>query len=233
MVGFGAKLGATYRINNQFTLGAAYHSKTSLGDLETDNAVLSMNVSGPATGGNAVTVPVTGKIAVEDFQWPEMYALGGSYKINDKFMMAMDYKLIKWSGVMENFNMSFTADATQTGAAAMFGLGGSDLSVTMYQDWEDQSVIQMGGQYQAMPNLAVRAGVNVSSNPVPDEYMNPMFPAIIEKHFTLGMGYGISKESSIDLSLVIAPEVEQTNSNTGVTTTHSQQNWNLLYSYRF
>ena len=101
------------------------------------------------------------------------------------------------------------------------------------QDWEDQNVFQLGGQYMAMPNLAVRAGVNIASNPIPDEYMNPLFPAIVEDHYTLGLGYEINKESTFDMSVAIAPEVKQTNSYTMVTTKHSQLNWNFMYSYRF
>lgn len=232
--GFGAKLGAVYKVNNQLSIGGTYHSKTSLGDMESSNADLSMNVSGPGTGGVPTTINITGDITVVDFQWPDIIAIGAAYKINDKAMIAADYKQIRWGGAMKDFRMQFEADAVQADPnAAGFLLGGTNLDVTMYQEWEDQNVFQLGGQYMVMPKLAVRAGVNISSNPVPDEYMNPLFPAIVEDHYTLGVGYEISKESSFDMSMAIAPEVKQTNTYTMLTTTHSQLNWNFLYSYRF
>ena len=90
--GFGAKIGAVYKINNQLTLGGTYHSKTSLGDMETDDATLSMNVSGVATGGVATTATVRGELSVEDFQWPDIIAIGAAYKINDKAMIAADFE---------------------------------------------------------------------------------------------------------------------------------------------
>jgi long-chain fatty acid transport protein len=48
-----------------------------------------------------------------------------------------------------------------------------------------------------------------------------------------GVGYAMSNVSSVDFSFTYAPEVTATNSNTGVTTTHSQTNWQLMYSQRF
>ena len=233
--GFGAKIGAVYKVNSKLTLGAAYHAKTALGDMETDDAKVSMNIVDDVfTGGNPVTVKVTGDIKVKDFQWPDMIALGGSYKISDKIMLAADYKRINWSNVMKDFKMTFTADASQADPlAAGFGLGGSFVDATMYQDWEDQNVFMIGGSVQVADPVTVRAGLNIANNPVPDEYMNPLFPAIIKNHVTLGLGYQVNKESNVDVSMVYAPEVDQTNSNTTIETTHSQLNWQFMYSQRF
>lgn len=232
--GFGAKIGAVYKINNMVSIGGTYHSKTSLGDMESDDARLSMNIDGGGVPGGPATVNVSGKISINDFQWPEMFAFGAAFQVNDKIMLAADYKLIKWSGVMDEFSMTFDADAVQADPlAAGFGLGSTSMDVTMYQDWDDQNVFMLGGAFKVMPEMTLRAGVNIANNPVPDEYMNPLFPAIIEDHIALGMGYTISKQSTVDVSLVIAPEVEQTNVNTQVTSAHSQQNWQLVYSYRF
>jgi long-chain fatty acid transport protein len=63
--------------------------------------------------------------------------------------------------------------------------------------------------------------------------MNPLFPAIIKNHYTAGLGYALSPASSVDFSLAYAPEVSVTNDNMGVTTKHSQTNWQLMFSQRF
>ena len=35
--------------------------------------------------------------------------------------------------------------------------------------------------------LTLRAGLNLANNPIPDQYMNPLFPAIVKNHVTGGV----------------------------------------------
>ena len=237
--GFAGKLGGTFKVSDQLTLGVTYHSKTALSDLDTDNAKVSMNVVGPATGGTPMTVNVTGKIEVKDFEWPQMFAFGAAFNASDALMLVADYKWIDWSDSMKNFKMTFTADQTQSDPlAAGFGLGGTSMDAVLYQDWDDQNVIMLGAAYKMSDEFTLRGGVNLADNPVPDQYVNPLFPAIIKTHLMLGAGFGLSKVSTINASLTYAPEVEVTNPGSPavgdeVTMTHSQTNAQIMYSYRF
>jgi long-chain fatty acid transport protein len=228
--GWAGKIGFTYKVSPALTLGGTYHSQTSLGDMEGD-ATVSFNVPLSAGfGGGSTTIPLSGKIKVVDFQWPETIGFGMAYQANDKLMIAADYKRINWADVMKNFKMTFTADATQPGMAAAFG--GLSMDATMKQNWKDQDVIQVGISYKVSEPLTLRAGVNVANNPIPDTFMNPLFPAIEKSHYTLGVGYAMSKVSDVNMSIQHAPSVSQTNGQ-GVTTEHSQTSWQLMYSKRF
>ncbi len=238
--GFGAKIGGVYKVSDKLALGAAYHSKTTLGDMEANGATLSMNVVGPATGGVPMTVPVTGKIKVVDFQWPQMIGAGMAYQASENLMIVFDYKWINWKDVMKDFKMSFTADTNQPSPVASgFGLGGESMNATLYQNWKDQNVFMLGAGYKVSPDWTVRAGLSVANNPIPDKFLLPLFPAIEKNHVMVGAGYMISKASSIDASFTYAPEVKATTTlltNTGpqqVTVSHSQTNAQLMYSYRF
>lgn len=208
--GWGFKLGALWRVNEQFRLGAAYHAKTQMGDMKTDDATLSVN------GG-----PMQGSLKVVDFQWPETYGLGLAYDAGGAWSWAADVKRIIWSDAMANFRMNFVAG------------NGMDLNVTMPQNWEDQTVLAVGVQYKLNPKLALRAGVNHASNPVPDQTLNPLFPAIVETHYTLGLGYRFDPVRSIAASVALAPEVSQTSSTTGITSTHSQATLRVNYNHSF
>ena len=106
------------------------------------------------------------------------------------------------------------------------------MDAVLYQDWDDQTVVQLGAAYQATDNLVLRGGFNYGNNPVPNRYLNCLFPAIIESHFTGGFGYRFDERNSIDVSLTYAPEVKET-SGYGVTVGHSQLNAQVMYSYRF
>ena len=218
--GFAGKLGVTYKVNSDITLGATYHSKTSLGDLETgtSGAVLSaMTGSGPAAIG-------AGKIKVVDFQWPTTYGMGVAWKANKALMIAADVKIIGWKDVMKSFKMTYDGP--------VMGAPGNSISFAMPQNWKDQTVFELGVAYLFTPEFTGRVGVNIANNPIPDEYLNYLFPAIEKNHYTLGAGYAISKASSVDFSFAYAPEVK-VNAGSGVTTTHSQMNEQLMYSYRF
>ncbi len=238
--GFAGKLGFTYKMGSRWTVGAIYHSKTSLGDMTTSNASVSMNVNmddGILAGGapvgtySPVSIPVSGKIRVKDFQWPETYGIGAAFQATDKIMIAADIKRIGWANVMKNFEMSFVADATQDNPLAA-GFAGQALDAIMYQDWKDQTVVALGASFQTTEQLVLRVGYNGSSNPVPDKYLNPLFPATIENNFTFGGGYEINRVSSFNASMTYAPEVSATNGQ-DVTVRHSQINWQVMYSHLF
>lgn len=208
--GWGYKLGALWRVNDQFRVGAAYHAKTRMGDMKTDDATLSVN------GG-----PMNGTLRVIDFQWPETYGLGLAYDGGGAWSWAADIKRIRWSDAMADFRMSFVD-----------GNSGLGIDVTMPQNWKDQTVVALGVQYKLNPNLALRAGINHADNPVPDATLNPLFPAIVETHYTLGVGYRLDPARTIAASIALAPEVSRTNAQ-GITSSHSQATLRVNYNHGF
>jgi long-chain fatty acid transport protein len=220
--GTGLKFGFTHKVSKELTIGASYHSQTKLADLETSKATLSFDGTGLAFGGGAVSV--TGKIKVRDFEWPATAALGFAYQASDKLMIASDVKFIDWSSVMDKFSMTFIADDSNPGFA------GQNLDVTMKQEWKDQTVFSVGVQYMATKKLALRAGASFSTNPISDQYLNPLFPAITKDHYTCGFGYRLTDKSSVAAALSLVPKVTSTNGD-GVENAHSQVNWSMNYTH--
>jgi len=212
--GLAGKLGFTYKINPMVSIGGTYHSKTNLGDLETSTSGASFVINGDTT------TAVPGKIIVRDFQWPETYGLGVAIQATPSLMVAADWKRIGWEDVMANFTMTYEAMA-------------DSVTFTLPQSWDDQDVFQLGLSYKATDALTLRAGASFSENPIPDATMHYLFPAIIENHYTVGLGFAINNTSDVNFSLQHAPEVEQTNSTFGYTVSHSQTSWQLMYSKRF
>ena len=210
--GLAGKIGATYKISPEVTIGATYHSKTSMSDLETSGTGAELSAQGGGT--------VPGKITVHDFQWPATYAVGVAWNATSQWLVAFDIKQINWKDVMKDFKMTFEG-------------GGSTVDFTLPQDWKDQTVFELGAAYLLTPEWTLRAGVNYANNPIPDSHLNYLFPAIEKTHVTIGAGYMITKAQSVDASFAYAPEVKQTSGDTGVTTTHNQTNAQVMYSYRF
>lgn len=224
--GFGGKLGFVFEVEKGFNLAASYHAKTWLNDLETDEAKIQMAVNmNTGSGYQDVVIPVSGKMTVKDFQWPAMLALGVSKQINEQWQLAADVKRIQWADVMQDFTMVFNAD----NIASNGGFAGKEMTATLFQDWDDQDVITLGAAYQLNADLVLRFGANLSDNPVPNQFLNALFPAVIEDHYTAGFGYAFSQSDSVDFAYSHAPEVSFTSAS-GITSTHAQSSWQLMFS---
>ena len=209
--GFGGKLGMTYAVSDVVVIGASYHGKTQLSDLETGDNAASVFVNGEPA--------MSGKITVRDFQWPATTAIGMSWQASPELQVVADLKHIAWSDTMNSFKMTFSN-------------AGGYLNFAMPQQWKDQTVTMLGASYKLNEQTILRGGVNLASNPVPAALTHPLFPAIVKSHYTMGLGYRIDQASSIDVSATIAPKVSVVDGNGG-TITHSQTNFQLMYSYRY
>ena len=150
------------------------------------------------------------------------------FKVNNLVTLVADIKQIFWSDVMKDFKMTFDA-GVQPGLAA--GFSNQDVNATLFQEWDDQTVLQLGASYQYSPAWVFRGGYNYASNPIPDSYLNELFPATVEHHLTMGTGYQIDPSSSVDFSLVFGLTNKSTNDNGDIK--HGQTNWQFLYSYMF
>ena len=211
--GWAAKLGAVWRPMPTLTFGASYQFESSLGDMETSDNGASLSAAGGFVD--------YGRITVVDFQWPSMTAVGLAWQATPTVLLAADYKRIGWSNVMKDFKMRFDSA----------GVGGS-VSFALPQNWEDEDVVNLGVAWAVNSALTLRAGVSLSDNPIPDAYVNPLFPATEEDHYTLGFGYRFSPAHDFNASMTIAPEVKVTNGQ-GVVITHEQLNFQFMYTYRF
>ena len=217
--GFGAALGATYKVNKDVTMGASYQFKSALDDMKTARSAASMT----ANPGGAPTATFTdnGQITVIDFQMPSVFALGASWQAGPALLLAADVKYIGWADSMKSFKMRYDSS----------GMGGS-VDFSMPQNWKDQTVLNLGMAWKANDALTLRAGLNLADNPIPDTYVNPLFPATVKNHVTLGLGYKVSAAGDFNMSVTMAPKVTVT-SGAGVEISHAQTNWQFMYSHRF
>ncbi len=157
------------------------------------------------------------------FDMPAIAAIGLAFKPSDKMMVAVDVKDVMWDDVMDTPVVYYPDGVTTSGTA-------------FQQDWDDQVVLALGLSYQINDALTGRIGANLSENPIPNQYVSPLWPAIVENHYTAGIGYALSKTSNIDFAVSYAPEVKVTGTgagNLGLEIKHSQLNWQLMYSHKF
>src|SRR5690606_18886424 len=65
--------------------------------------------------------------------------------------------------------------------------------------WQDVDVYKVGAQWQASPALTLRAGYNLSDNPVrgEDVTINILAPGVVRHHVTLGATYRLDAASTV------------------------------------
>lgn len=234
--GFASNIGFAWQATPALSIGGVYHAKTALSDFSGSGS-MTMNLNaaaGTAAGlGGAGDFTLRGQVRVINLQWPSSSSIGIAYQANDKWLLAADVKTIGWRDTFQQLRMKFTT-----------GSGTIDLGIN--QNFKDQNIAQLGVAYKATDALTLRAGASMTDNPVPAGNMFYLFPATEANHFTLGAGYAMNKYSSVDFSVAMAPSVSVTNPGNGlagagtgltgiprVTATHSQTNWQLMFSQRF
>ena len=224
--GYAGKVGLTYDATEQLTLGLTYHSRTAMGDLKAPGNSLAFQLN--VAGMGPLPQALSGDIVVRDFEWPAMLGGGVAFRPDSRWLLVADLRQVFWADVMSQFSMSFTADA----AASNGPFANQVMDSVLYQNWSDQTVIQLGAAYSATEKLTLRGGFNHASNPVPNQFLNCLFPAIVETHLTAGFGYAFDERRSLDFSATYGFEAEET-SGYNVTVSHRQLNAQVMYSIRF
>jgi long-chain fatty acid transport protein len=152
---------------------------------------------------------------------PSVFAMGASWQASPALQLAADLKYIGWADSMKSFKMQYDSS----------GMGGS-VSFALPQNWKDQTVLNLGVAWKANDALTLRAGLNLADNPIPNDYVNPLFPATVKSHATLGVGYKLSAAGDFNASVTMAPKATVTTPQ-GIDISHAQTNWQFMYSHRF
>lgn len=136
-------------------------------------------------------------------------------------------------------NFSYTGDAgiplpNEAGVGAKFAVGQnldvvadllyyqwSGVDVFEFFGWEDQTVLKVGAEWRTSDKLALRAGFNYGASPIsggnrtaPNNadaaFANYLFPAISETHVTLGLGYKMDKNMTVNAYYLYSPKATET-----------------------
>jgi long-chain fatty acid transport protein len=210
--GFAGKVGTQVKISPTVRFGAAYTSETAI-DLDNGDATLNF-------GGNKVKYDAK----MDDFTWPQELEFGVAYLPVPGLTIAADAKWINWSDAIKTPVLKIS-DPNAAGAP-------QQIAVPFVMEWDDQWVFAIGAEYVINPKHTVRAGFNYGKNPVPDETLNPLFPAIMEKHLTFGYGLNLGKWI-VDLAYEHAFENTATNPVTTQEVSHSQDTVSVAATYRY
>ena len=172
--GYGVRVGYYGRVAPGVAIGAAYASKMSMGEFDKYKGLFAEN------GG---------------FDIPSHWSLAVAFEPAPGWMATAEYQRINYSDVKSVSNPSANVLGCMMGDASAC-LGGSNGGGF---GWRDIDVLKLGVQYQASPALTVRAGYNVSDNPIEpaDVTFNILAPGVVRHHLTLGATWKLDAQSAV------------------------------------
>ena len=206
--GYGFQVGAYLKPADKWSLSLAYISQEWFDDFEFDTAM--------------------GKDKV-DLDLPQQLIFGIGYRPTDRLRLAADVKWINWAQTMGR-NKPHMPRHDATPDFQLFNM-----------NWDDQFVFAIGAEYDLVPDRwKIRAGYNYGNAPLNEAqaFENIAFPALVEHHFTAGVGFCPMEGLWINLGGMYAPEVTYSGSNLNQAiidyeTTLSEYSLDLGISYRF
>jgi long-chain fatty acid transport protein len=245
--------GLSYKINDMVSIGAAVNIMYATMDFNVANAVGQVPHEGGSAFGYGATVGVLvkpvdflkiglayeTKSTFQDFSFntaggtdklqlnqPQSITLGFGVKPINDLVIGFDVQWINWSQTMGENLPSFSTNASG--------------AMSWNMDWSNQFVYKIGVQYTLSPMIALRAGYNYGKMPLNSDraFENIVFPAIVEQHITAGIGVHLTKQFTLNLGFMYAPEVKITGSNlsqgiVSYETKMSQYSLDLGISYTF
>jgi long-chain fatty acid transport protein len=172
--GYGVRVGYYGRISPAMAIGAAYATKTRMGEFDKYKGLFAEQ------GG---------------FDIPSHWSVALTFEPSPGTMVTAEYERINYTDAKSVSNSSRLLLQCAGGNLANC-LGGSDGAGF---GWQDVDVFKLGVQWQQSPSLTLRAGYNLSDNPIRGEEVtiNILAPGVVRHHVTLGATWKLDSQSAI------------------------------------
>ncbi len=180
--GWGVRVGYYGQITPQFSVGATYQSKISMGEFDKYKGLFAEQ------GG---------------FDIPSNWGVGLAFRPTPQWLFALDYVEIRYSDAKSVNNPSSLIGACARQLDPTTCLGGSNGAGF---GWQDVKVWKVGLEYQLDPMWTLRAGYNHSDNPIrpADVTFNILAPGVMKEHVTAGFTYKMSRQDEITGAVMYA-----------------------------
>ncbi len=198
-VGYGARVGLLYAVNELVSIGATYNSPIRF---DLSDGDITFNLSGLGLGLGDVRYDAE----IKGVEWPQEAGIGISVTPAKSLIVSFDIVWINWNGALN----TVTINATNPDQAVPSSL--QSIPLTLKFDWRDQYVFAIGIQYMPANSLTLRGGYNFGRNPVPPETLTPLAPLIVEQHYTAGAAYALTEGIDMGLSIIYAPKNKEISS---------------------
>ena len=168
--GYGWNAGAMYKATTDLSIGVSFRSQVKVDAKGTASFDPMRSVYPAGDASSSLALPATG-------------FLGLAYSPIKNLSLEADYQWTGWSSYKE-LALTFAKD--------------NSVSVSP-KNYEDTYVIRVGGEY-TMGDWQLRAGYLYDHSPAPTMYVEPLLPDASRNEVSVGLGYSLTKNISVDLA---------------------------------
>jgi long-subunit fatty acid transport protein len=129
------------------------------------------------------------------FNTPQSFGFGLMYAPTCGVRIGFDFEFINYYKAFDKMELELT-EGDNANINLMLNAGGNGqepLKVEFPLAWKDAYAFKLGAEYDITPNFVLRAGYAYNTNPIPEETLISILPAILQHHIMAGMSYGINK----------------------------------------
>ncbi|OKL40937.1 OmpP1/FadL family transporter [Pontibacter flavimaris] len=187
---FGFNAGIFFKPSDKLSLGLNYRSEVKM-ELENGDVTFS-NIPAAASGNFQPGTQFSASLPM-----PATLSFGVGFTPTERLTLAADISRVSWSAY-ERLQFDFTKP-----------VAGNTSSVNE-RNYEDAFIYRIGAEYMVTDALALRGGAYLDKTPVQDGYLTPETPDADSRGLSVGLGYTISDNISLDASFLYINKKERT-----------------------
>ncbi|MGB9695891.1 MAG: OmpP1/FadL family transporter [Ignavibacteria bacterium] len=226
---FGGKIGLAYKVNEKLTFGLTYSSPVTL-KYKNGKATMDMSkqfedafgkaivgfYSQPGTHGAPLDTAMK-YVGINFYQMgidmskgvqasydlevglklPQSVSFGVSFQPIDNFKFGLDVEWLNWANAFDKMTLTMTNGSSDNVNKMM---GGNSINIDFPLNWKNSVIVKVGTEFFTGKEFTMRLGYAYGSNPVPENTIFPVFPAIVEHHLTIGAGYKFNNNTELNFA---------------------------------
>ena len=187
--GLGFNAGVFFQPTEKFSVGLSYRSRV---DMKVEGGDATFTVAPSISGRFPEGTQFDAELPL-----PSTLSLGIGYMPTEALTVAVDISRVGWSAYERlRFDYSKTVN-------------GADFTENA-RNYEDAYIYRVGAEYRVSEGLALRAGAYLDKTPVQDGYLTPETPDADSRGLSVGVGYAVTDNISLDASFLYINKKERT-----------------------
>ncbi len=178
--GIAGRLGLSYELSPDTSLGVSYEFETRLHDLKGQG---SLTAVGAANG----QVVLDGDGSLPQFQFPRAFVLGVSHRFSPGFAVIADLRRTFWAEVLGDTVIRFRGDK------------GGTLEASLPTGFNNLTTLALGAEWQFAQSWTIRGGgAHAFQTTVKPDHLNGTLPTLSQSHLTTTLAYRSSGGHEFD-----------------------------------